>query len=38
MTLSPAVKKILDNSESDSPGTKATLARILLQGRLGGTG
>jgi class I fructose-bisphosphate aldolase len=38
MTLSPAVKKILDNYESDSPGTKANLARILLQGRLGGTG
>jgi class I fructose-bisphosphate aldolase len=38
MTLSPAVKKILDNYESDSPGTKANLARILLHGRLGGTG
>jgi len=38
MSLSPAVKKILDNYESDSPGTKANLARILLQGRLGGTG
>ncbi len=38
MTLSPAVKTILDNYESDSPGTKANLARILLQGRLGGTG
>src|SRR5258707_11537535 len=38
MSLSPAVKKILDNYESDNPGTKANLARILLQGRLGGTG
>ncbi|MGH7062019.1 MAG: class I fructose-bisphosphate aldolase, partial [Stellaceae bacterium] len=38
MSLTPAVKKILDNYESDSPGTKANLARILLQGRLGGTG
>ncbi len=38
MTLSPAVKTILDNYESDTPGTKANLARILLQGRLGGTG
>ena len=38
MTLSPAVKTILDNYESDAPGTKANLARILLQGRLGGTG
>jgi class I fructose-bisphosphate aldolase len=38
MSLSPAVRKILDNYESDNPGTKANLARILLQGRLGGTG
>src|SRR6185312_4394042 len=38
MSLTPAVRKILDNYESDSPGTKANLARILLQGRLGGTG
>jgi class I fructose-bisphosphate aldolase len=38
MSLTPAVKKILDNYESDNPGTKANLARILLQGRLGGTG
>src|SRR6202030_3529973 len=30
--------KILDNYESDNPGTKANLARILMQGRLGGTG
>src|SRR3954451_25390417 len=38
MSPSPAVKKILDNYESDSPGTKANLARILMQGKLGGTG
>ena len=38
MSITPQVKKILDNYESDNPGTKANLARILLQGRLGGTG
>jgi fructose-bisphosphate aldolase, class I len=38
MTINPTVKKILDNYESDNPGTKANLARILMQGRLGGTG
>ena len=38
MSITPAVKKILDNYESDNPGTKANLARILMQGRLGGTG
>jgi class I fructose-bisphosphate aldolase len=32
------VKKIRDGYESDNPGTKANLARILMQGRLGGTG
>ena len=32
------VKKILDCYESDNPGTKANLARILMQGKLGGTG
>src|SRR6202047_5215516 len=32
------VKKILSYYESDNPGTKANLARILLQGKLGGTG
>src|SRR4030081_129862 len=32
------VKKILDNYESDCPGTKANLARILMHGRLGGSG
>ena len=38
MKLTPQVQKILANYESDSPGTKANLARILMQGRLGGTG
>src|SRR3977135_3637843 len=31
-------KKILDNYESDCPGTKTNLARILMHGRLGGSG
>jgi len=38
MRVTPQVKKILDNYESDNPGTKANLTRILMQGRLGGTG
>src|SRR6202023_2889823 len=38
MNISQPVKKILDNYESDNPGTKANLARILMQGKLGGTG
>jgi fructose-bisphosphate aldolase, class I len=38
MTITPTVKAILDNYESDNPGTKANLVRILMQGRLGGTG
>src|SRR5271163_2822428 len=38
MRITPEVKRILDNYESDNPGTKANLARILMQGRLGGTG
>ncbi len=32
------IKNILKNYESDNPGTKANLARILNQGRLKGTG
>ena len=32
------VRKILSHYESDNPGTKANLARILLQGKLGGSG
>src|SRR3546814_13928397 len=38
ISMTPAVKAILDNYESDNPGVKANLARILMQGRLGGTG
>ena len=38
MKVSQRVKKILANYESDCPGTKANLARILMNGRLGGTG
>src|SRR5580693_9900383 len=38
MQGSERVKKILDAYESDNPGTKANLARILMQGKLGGTG
>jgi len=36
--ISQKVKKILDNYESDNPGTKANLARILMHGKLGGSG
>src|SRR5487761_2205263 len=38
MTITPRVREILDWYESDNPGTKANLARMLMQGRLGGTG
>ncbi len=38
MRISEKVKQILSHYESDNPGTKANLARILMQGRLGGTG
>jgi class I fructose-bisphosphate aldolase len=38
MTITPRVREILSCYESDNPGTKANLARILMQGRLGGTG
>jgi class I fructose-bisphosphate aldolase len=38
MSFTPVVKEILSKYESDSPGTKANLARILTHGRLGGTG
>ena len=38
MKMTARVRKILSNYESDNPGTKANLARILMQGRLGGTG
>src|ERR1700753_3966782 len=38
MKMTARVRKILSNYESDNPGTKANLARILMQGRLAGTG
>jgi class I fructose-bisphosphate aldolase len=38
MKITQKVRKILSWYESDNPGTKANLARILMQGRLGGTG
>jgi fructose-bisphosphate aldolase, class I len=38
MTMTSTVKAILANYESDNPGVKANLARILMQGKLGGTG
>ena len=38
MTMTPAVRAILAKYESDNPGTKANLARMLMHGRLGGTG
>ncbi len=38
MRLTKTVKNILNYYESDIPGTKANLARILMQGKLAGTG
>jgi fructose-bisphosphate aldolase, class I len=38
MRVTQRVKKILDFYESDNPGTKGNLARILMEGKLGGTG
>ena len=38
MKVTQRVKKILANYESDCPGTKANLARMLMHGRLAGTG
>ena len=38
MKMTSAVKKILSHYESDNAGTKANLARILMHGKLGGTG
>ena len=38
MRITRRVKEILSWYESDNPGTKANLARILMHGRLGGTG
>ncbi|MGE0753772.1 MAG: class I fructose-bisphosphate aldolase [Alphaproteobacteria bacterium] len=37
-SLTPEVEKILRCYEGDSEATKANLARILMQGKLGGTG
>ena len=36
--MTPVVAAILDKFESTSPAVKGNLARILMQGRLGGTG
>src|SRR5215472_8004028 len=38
MRITQRVKKMLDWYESDNPGTKANLARILMEGKLGGSG
>jgi class I fructose-bisphosphate aldolase len=38
MALTRKVKHILGWYEADNPGTKANLARMLMQGKLGGTG
>ena len=36
--MTPIVKSILDKYEATSPAVKANLARILMHGKLGGTG
>ena len=38
MRVTRRVREILGHYESDCPGTKANLARILMHGRLGGSG
>ncbi len=38
MKINGQVQRILSHYESDNPGTKANLARILMHGKLGGTG
>ncbi len=38
MKFSRRVKEIVECYESDNPGTKANIARMLMQGRLAGTG
>ena len=38
MKTSRIVKNILSNYESDNPGVKGNLARMLMEGKLGGTG
>jgi fructose-bisphosphate aldolase, class I len=38
MKATRTVQKILANYEGETPGVKANLCRILMQGKLGGTG
>jgi class I fructose-bisphosphate aldolase len=38
MSITNQVKAILSNYESDNPGTKANLVRMLMHGKLAGTG
>jgi class I fructose-bisphosphate aldolase len=38
MRVTPEVKKILNYYESDNPATKASLCRMLMAGKLAGTG
>jgi class I fructose-bisphosphate aldolase len=38
MRTTRIVQKILSNYEGETPGVKANLARILMEGKLGGTG
>lgn len=38
MKITPTVQKILGHYESDNPGTKANLCRMMMHGKLGGTG
>ena len=38
MQMTDTVKKILANYEGENPGVKANLARMLMQGKLAGTG
>ena len=38
MLITPVVRKIIANYEGEAPGVKANLVRMLMQGRLGGTG
>ncbi|AXC50005.1 class I fructose-bisphosphate aldolase [Paracoccus suum] len=38
MKMTDEVRRILSNYEGDNPGVKGNLARMLMQGKLGGTG
>ncbi|MCA3557317.1 MAG: fructose-bisphosphate aldolase, partial [Rhodobacter sp.] len=38
MRATKAVQKILSHYEGETPGVKANLCRMLMEGRLGGTG